>query len=1022
MPRPCALFNLFALWLAVQLRDVIAREPITPDGHSQVLAISTQDDTAAIATTDSIYIYDLRPSLPSGSLLGSISLPRAVAKKPGFLELKLLSHHQLFFCDSFSCGFCTLSGNSSSCSNVLISFDGEQSKELRSARATRVHEKIALRIVDNRRRAAVLTLDVQDSGDVKVSQYAIDPPYFEQQLTVFGFSRGKYAYFVGSAYQPYEPTINVNLGGPNLTIPKITRICTLDKTEQLESRMDLALSCGDYGEVSSIGAADYNVDLEQLTISIQYKNDRHTVCRFDLRKIDEQMDKDWNTCQNTSLYDGAKDCESARTADQLKDDHCFIFTRMADGNRMQTCIKFGLNSERRYENCELHQLADKSYRYGWLENFKPIVGQAIASVSKLDHAVTRLVPDRRNNAIFLTADDGNQEMILRIRTSEEALPVGSDPPILWRSHSFPSSNFSIAMAKDADTLYLLNGTMVSTVRVSCPGLYQTCDSLAEGGWQDPLSCVWCPDEHMNLVISSYDKFACTQPLNRICPPTIDHANRDQNHSEWQVFGTNLNRIGDSTVYICGEQCTVNRKLSSDLKLHCFLADGSEQDASCEVRIAGRLQDYDSFSMKAPKVTNSVGVGTEYDMAPSQRSSKSSTKAWKAVVSVIVVVLILLALAVIIWFARKRMMANAAKPEDRSSSRIGFTTTTQMPLPRGNSYTDPEAIRMDQINPSYERLFQEIDPRLKVDVANLRFETQIGKGHFGVVNRATYTADDGETKKVACKMIKEGLAGVREFIEEGTMMARFNHPRIMQLIGIAFTDQRFPIIVTDYMSNGDLVTYLRDRQNSPTLRCLLQFAIQIAEGMEYLHSQNFIHRDLAARNCMLDPTLQVKIADFGLCRECNEENMYEPSVKNRDLPLRWMALEALQTEMYTFQGDVWAYGVVLWELMTRGMIPYGARTGLPLLAYLNEGGRLEMPPYCPLQLYNTIMMPCWDADMEERPTFSQLVILVRSLVSQMENSQHTQLYSHYEKVSSLNSPEDSDIATGSGQPSTSKNID
>ena len=91
---------------------------------------------------------------------------------------------------------------------------------------------------------------------------------------------------------------------------------------------------------------------------------------------------------------------------------------------------------------------------------------------------------------------------------------------------------------------------------------------------------------------------------------------------------------------------------------------------------------------------------------------------------------------------------------------------------------------------------------------------------------------------------------------------------------------------------------------PVLRQLLAFGVEVAEGMQYLHKLKFIHRDLAARNCMLDDELHIKIADFGLCRDIYESGNYEPTNPlGRDLPIRWMAPEAIEKQEFKSAGDV-----------------------------------------------------------------------------------------------------------------------
>ncbi|KIH68687.1 hypothetical protein ANCDUO_00973 [Ancylostoma duodenale] len=156
-------------------------------------------------------------------------------------------------------------------------------------------------------------------------------------------------------------------------------------------------------------------------------------------------------------------------------------------------------------------------------------------------------------------------------------------------------------------------------------------------------------------------------------------------------------------------------------------------------------------------------------------------------------------------------------------------------------------------------------------------------------------------------------------------------------------------------------------------------------------------DLFAPAKMLDANLDIKIGDFGLCRRVSDESeAYEPSNKHRDVPFPWMAPETMISETFTFQNDVWAYGVVLWELTTRGLTPYAGKKGIEIMEFLRSNKRLQMPEYCPAPLYYQIMLPCWHADPQSRPSFADLVVLLNDLVDSMESSQSQQLCGNYEK--------------------------
>src|SRR5688572_26042200 len=123
-------------------------------------------------------------------------------------------------------------------------------------------------------------------------------------------------------------------------------------------------------------------------------------------------------------------------------------------------------------------------------------------------------------------------------------------------------------------------------------------------------------------------------------------------------------------------------------------------------------------------------------------------------------------------------------------------------------------------------------------------------------------------------------------------------------------------------------------------------------MEYLSSKNCIHRDLAARNCMLDENYIVNVSDFGLSRDIHEREYYRMS-NIRPLPIKWMPPESIENCFFNVKTDVWSYGVLLWELMTRGEVPFRGLSADELIVKLRSGQRLAQPQYCPNSVYKIL---------------------------------------------------------------------
>ncbi len=159
---------------------------------------------------------------------------------------------------------------------------------------------------------------------------------------------------------------------------------------------------------------------------------------------------------------------------------------------------------------------------------------------------------------------------------------------------------------------------------------------------------------------------------------------------------------------------------------------------------------------------------------------------------------------------------------------------------------------------------------------------------------------------------------KDFLTEAQIMKKLRHQKLIQLYAVCTMEE--PIyIITELMKNGSLLEYLQGKGRTLKLPQLIDMAAQIASGMAYLESQNYIHRDLAARNVLVGENNIVKIADFGLARLIKEDE-YEARVGAR-FPIKWTAPEAANYSKFSIKSDVWSFGILLTELVTYGRIPY-----------------------------------------------------------------------------------------------------
>ncbi|KAG5453215.1 Insulin-like growth factor 1 receptor, variant 2 [Clonorchis sinensis] len=223
--------------------------------------------------------------------------------------------------------------------------------------------------------------------------------------------------------------------------------------------------------------------------------------------------------------------------------------------------------------------------------------------------------------------------------------------------------------------------------------------------------------------------------------------------------------------------------------------------------------------------------------------------------------------------------------------------------------------------------------LRMPMEAIVLNRHIGQGAFGLVFGGE--AKTNETwEAVAVKVLNEKATyeGKIDFLSEAKLMRSLEHRNVVRLIGISLKLKDTLYLIMELMLLGDLKTYLLSRrilaQRSPDHEdirpsTLTKMSIDIAQGVQYLHSKNLIHRDIACRNCLVGSDHVVKLGDFGLTREktTNRPDGYYRFTRNCELPIRWMSPEAVQYGMFSVQSDIWSYGITVYEIVTFGVFPY-----------------------------------------------------------------------------------------------------
>ncbi|XP_040059681.1 macrophage-stimulating protein receptor isoform X3 [Gasterosteus aculeatus] len=291
------------------------------------------------------------------------------------------------------------------------------------------------------------------------------------------------------------------------------------------------------------------------------------------------------------------------------------------------------------------------------------------------------------------------------------------------------------------------------------------------------------------------------------------------------------------------------------------------------------------------------------------------------------------------------------------------------------------------------LLEEVkDVLIPAEMLIVKHQRIIGKGHFGTVYHGYFKDPSNREIHCAVKSLNRitDVEEVEQFLKEGIIMKGFHHINVLSLLGILLPQEGLPLVVLPYMKHGDLRHFIRCEKRNPTVKDLIGFGLQVTKGMEYLAQKKFVHRDLAARNCMLDESYTVKVADFGMARDVFDKEYYSvQDHRKAKLPVKWMAIESLQTQKFTSKSDVWSFGVLMWEMLTRGASPYPEVDPYDITHYLLKGRRLPQPQYCPDPLY-IIILQCWDPDPELRPSFATLVLAVSTILSSLEGEHYISL--------------------------------
>lgn len=262
-----------------------------------------------------------------------------------------------------------------------------------------------------------------------------------------------------------------------------------------------------------------------------------------------------------------------------------------------------------------------------------------------------------------------------------------------------------------------------------------------------------------------------------------------------------------------------------------------------------------------------------------------------------------------------------------------------------------------------------DPKLALNLKRLRTGDRISENRTVVVHKGEYNREIVAIKKLT-KGALESRAAIEEFSNEVKVMSTLSHPALLKCIAASLQKPNY-IFVTEFMKRGTLFDVLHRSHIKLTWALIRKIAIQVAEGMEYMHSLGVLHRDLKSLNIFVDSSYNAKIGDFGL-----SQHESVPSKTGVVGTYQYMAPEVLRGEPHSRKSDVYSYAQVLCEIVS-GIPPYqGVEAREVAERVVKEDIRPPIPMQCQRAYVNLIQI-CWGTVPATRPSFSEIAELIRN---------------------------------------------
>ena len=272
------------------------------------------------------------------------------------------------------------------------------------------------------------------------------------------------------------------------------------------------------------------------------------------------------------------------------------------------------------------------------------------------------------------------------------------------------------------------------------------------------------------------------------------------------------------------------------------------------------------------------------------------------------------------------------------------------------------------------------PKLKSTIkeSHLKYHKLIGRGSTGDVYHVTWKSKTLGKVDAAAKKIPlfEGKTIEEQLGDEIHFLQKLDHPNIIQYYG-QIVKKDYIVIVTEYASRGSLYDYLKDKTTLPA-ELKAKWTIQAAKGIKYLQENHILHRDIKSPNFLITAGYDLKICDFGIAKDLTST---KTTVSNKGTT-KWMAPEVFTDLQLSPTADIFAFGIVLWEMETCSEPYEGIRPEAVMYKIVTQDLRPTIPENCPKGLEG-LMQGCWSKDRHQRPgidaVIRQIVVIYHDVI-------------------------------------------